>query len=139
MFAHNWLHSRARRLSVLLQEIGIQPHEEESAQEGRAMIRQVMELKLVHLMAFFILVYVGAEVTIGWFHSPILNAVLVFSYIITLLFTFADRDTGGWIVTFVLEKRGAGAGAGYVSSGFFGGLTIGRMGLIWVNNKVRII
>ena len=29
------------------------------------MMRQVFQLKLVHLMAFFILVYVGAEVTIG--------------------------------------------------------------------------
>lgn len=44
--------------------------------------------------------------------------------------------SGGWIVTFVLDKRGAGSGAGYVSSGFFGGLTIGRIALIWVNRKV---
>lgn len=29
------------------------------------MMRQIMRMKLVHLMAFFILVYVGAEVTIG--------------------------------------------------------------------------
>ena len=41
-------------------------------------------------------------------------------------------------MTFVLRERGAGAGAGYVSSGFFGGLTVGRMALIWVNRKVRV-
>lgn len=42
-------------------------------------------------------------------------------------------------MTFVLQKRGAGSGAGYVSSGFFGGLTIGRVALIWLNRKVRIV
>ena len=41
-------------------------------------------------------------------------------------------------MTFVLDKRGAGSGAGYVSSGFFGGLTIGRIALIWVNRKVSV-
>jgi hypothetical protein len=28
---------------------------------------------------------------------------------------------GGWMVTFIVEKRGGGGDAGYVSSGFFGG------------------
>ena len=27
----------------------------------------------------------------------------------------------GWIVTFILEKRGGGENSGYISSGFFGG------------------
>lgn len=27
----------------------------------------------------------------------------------------------GWIVTFIEQKRGGGASAGYISSGFFGG------------------
>ncbi|KAF8306101.1 MFS general substrate transporter [Clavulina sp. PMI_390] len=97
--------TRFKTQEALLREIGIQPSEEETHE--RSIIRQVMELKLVHLMAFFVLIYVGAEVTIG-----------------------------GWIVTFVLKKRGAGKGAGYVSSGFFGGLTVGRMGLIWLNRRV---
>jgi len=36
----------------------------------------------------------------------------------------------------VLRERGAGAAAGYVSSGFFGGLMVGRVALIWVNRKI---
>ncbi|KDN49823.1 hypothetical protein RSAG8_01888, partial [Rhizoctonia solani AG-8 WAC10335] len=58
-------------------------------------------------MAFFIWVYVGVEVTIG-----------------------------GWIVTFVIEERGGGPSAGYVSSGFFAGLMLGRVILLWVNEKI---
>jgi fucose permease len=58
-------------------------------------------------MAFFILVYVGVEVTIG-----------------------------GWIVSFIINVRGGGSSSGYVSSGFFGGLTVGRVALLWVNKKV---
>jgi fucose permease len=46
----------------------------------------------VHLLAFFILVYVGVEVTIG-----------------------------GWIVTYIIDVRGGDASSGYISAGFFGG------------------
>ncbi|KAK0482205.1 MFS general substrate transporter [Armillaria novae-zelandiae] len=56
---------------------------------------------------FFILVYVGVEVTIG-----------------------------GWSVTYVINLRNGGKNSGYISSGFFGGLTLGRVGLLWVNKKV---
>ena len=52
----------------------------------------MLSLKAVHLLAFFILVYVGVEVTIG-----------------------------GWIVTFIIDVRGGGASSGYISAGFFGG------------------
>ena len=110
---------------MLLREIGVKPREE-PMHEG-SMMRQVFQLKLVHLMAFFILVYVGAEVTIG--------GLLV--SVVSRLTNAADSFAGGWIVTFVLRERGAGAGAGYVSSGFFGGLMVGRVALIWVNRKVR--
>lgn len=99
-----WI-SRFRTQDAILEDIGVQPNQE--PEHDASVFRQIMGLKLVHLMAFFILIYVGAEVTIG-----------------------------GWIVTFVLDKRGAGSGAGYVSSGFFGGLTIGRIALIWVNRKI---
>ena len=43
---------------------------------------------------------------------------------------------GGWIVTYIIQVRGGGPSSGYVSSGFFGGLTFGRVALLWVNNKV---
>jgi fucose permease len=51
-----------------------------------------MKTRAVHLLAVFILIYVGVEVTIG-----------------------------GWIVTFIIKVRGGGPSAGYISSGFFGG------------------
>lgn len=54
-----------------------------------------MKTRVVHLLAFFILIYVGVEVTIG-----------------------------GWIVTYIIEVRGGGPSAGYISSGFFGGQSI---------------
>ncbi|KAK1223948.1 hypothetical protein PQX77_013169 [Marasmius sp. AFHP31] len=66
--------------------------------------RQILTHRNVHLMAFFILVYVGVEVTIG-----------------------------GWIVTFLIRERSGGPDAGYISSGFFGGLTVGRVALLWIN------
>ena len=62
----------------------------------------------MHLMALFLFTYVGVEVTIG-----------------------------GWIVTFLVSERGGGPSAGYISSGFFGGLTIGRVVLLPLNKKVR--
>ena len=72
------------------------------------MYKQIFTLRSVHLMAFFILIYVGVEVTIG-----------------------------GWIVTFLINERGGGPSAGYISSGFFGGLTLGRVVLLPLNKKVR--
>ncbi|KAJ3804739.1 MFS general substrate transporter [Lentinula aff. lateritia] len=69
--------------------------------------RQIFNIKAVHYLALFAFIYVGVEVTIG-----------------------------GWIVTFIIRERDGGASAGYISSGFFGGLTLGRLGLIYINKKV---
>ena len=51
----------------------------------------------MHILAVFILVYVGVEVTIG-----------------------------GWIVSYVIDERGGGPDSGYISSGFFAG-ELGRV------------
>ena len=59
-------------------------------------------------MAFFLFTYVGLEFSIG-----------------------------SWIVTFVINERHGGPSAGYISSGFFGGLTVGRLALLPLNKKVR--
>ncbi|KAF9653480.1 MFS general substrate transporter [Thelephora ganbajun] len=88
-----------------LLEIGQHPEETESGEHSA--YRQIFRLRAVHLMAFFILIYVGVEVTIG-----------------------------GWIVTYIIHVRGGGPTSGYISSGFFGGLTFGRVALLWVNSKV---
>ena len=42
----------------------------------------------------------------------------------------------GWIVTFIIRERHGGSNAGYISSGFFGGMTLGRVVLMWFNRKV---
>ncbi|KAL0565194.1 hypothetical protein V5O48_016838, partial [Marasmius crinis-equi] len=58
-------------------------------------------------MAAFLFVYVGVEATIG-----------------------------GWMVTFMERERLGGTHAGYVSSGFFGGLALGTIALLWFNSLV---
>ncbi|EIW85949.1 MFS general substrate transporter [Coniophora puteana RWD-64-598 SS2] len=87
-----------------LEQIGLST---EKGTSDRSQMRQIMALKDVHLLAAFILFYVGAEVTIG-----------------------------GWIVTYIIDVRGGGASSGYISTGFFAGLAIGRVGLLWVNKKI---
>ncbi|KAI0645078.1 MFS general substrate transporter [Trametes meyenii] len=91
-----------------LAEIGQAPvHDQENEGNGGNQYKQIFRLRTVHLLAFFILIYIGVEVTLG-----------------------------GWIVRFVRDLRGGGASSGYISSGFFGGLTVGRIGLLWVNHKI---
>ncbi|KAF8323364.1 MFS general substrate transporter [Clavulina sp. PMI_390] len=67
----------------------------------------LMRLKIVHVIALFIFVYVGTEVTLG-----------------------------AWSVSFLIHSRSGGSSSGYVSSGFFGGLALGRFALIWVNKLI---
>jgi len=98
---------RLKKQDELLRDVGVVHTEERNQSPEVSKFAEMMKSKAVQLMAFFILVYVGGEVTIG-----------------------------GWIVTFISEKRGGGGNAGYVSSGFFGGLTLGRLFLIWVNQKL---
>ncbi|PIL23359.1 MFS general substrate transporter [Ganoderma sinense ZZ0214-1] len=90
-----------------LLEIGQNPPPEDTQENGESKYRQMFTLRSLHLMAIFILIYVGVEVTLG-----------------------------GWIVTYVINLRGGGPSSGYISSGFFGGLTLGRVGLLWVTQKV---
>ncbi|KAM5543017.1 hypothetical protein V8D89_003401 [Ganoderma adspersum] len=99
-----------RTHEACLREIGLAPHadERDGANEGSGnKYRQMVRLRAFHLMALFILVYVGTEVTLG-----------------------------GWIVTYVIDLRGGGPSSGYISSGFFGGLMVGRLALLWVNKLV---
>ncbi|GAB1519172.1 hypothetical protein RhiTH_002238 [Rhizoctonia solani] len=78
-----------------------------ASQSEESKYKGILSSRAVQLIALFIWVYVGTEVTIG-----------------------------GWIVTFIIEVRGGGASAGYISSGFFGGLMLGRVVLLWINKKV---
>ncbi|KIP01300.1 hypothetical protein PHLGIDRAFT_367247 [Phlebiopsis gigantea 11061_1 CR5-6] len=81
--------------------------QEATADQAHGKYRQIFRLREVHLLAFFVLAYVGVEVTLG-----------------------------GWIVTYFRHDRGGGDAIGYVSSGFFGGLMLGRVCLLWVNQKL---
>jgi len=80
--------------AVILAEMGVAHHDPHvtTTSQGDLGFGAVMKHKLLHIMAAFVFVYVGTEVTVG-----------------------------GWIVTFLISERGGGAEAGYVSSGFFGG------------------
>ncbi|KIO26269.1 hypothetical protein M407DRAFT_24486 [Tulasnella calospora MUT 4182] len=89
----------------------IPPHEnaEEAPILQGSKYGAILRRKRVHLLAAFAMVYVGAEVTIG-----------------------------GWIITFLQQLRGGGPSAGYVSSAFFGGLTLGRF-ILWPLNDLAQI
>ncbi|KAG9006781.1 hypothetical protein FRB94_000465 [Tulasnella sp. JGI-2019a] len=82
------------------------PHASADLADSTALVqtnkyKEILRQKSVLLLAAWSLVYVGAEVTIG-----------------------------GWVVTFLQQMRGGGSSTGYVSSGFFGGLTVGRF-VLW--------
>ncbi|KAL0565192.1 hypothetical protein V5O48_016836 [Marasmius crinis-equi] len=69
--------------------------------------KEIFSHRDVQRMGCFLFVYVGLEATIP-----------------------------GWMVTFVKRKRHGGAHAGYVASGFFGGLGLGTVALLWLNALV---
>ncbi|CCA71736.1 related to tetracycline resistance proteins [Serendipita indica DSM 11827] len=112
---------RGKEYDVILGEMGLVPatsrqdteansvtsRGREVAEEKSSGFAKIMKQVTMHVMALFVFVYVGVEVTIG-----------------------------GWIVTFIIRERGGGPSSGYVSSGFFGGLALGRVLLLWVNRKI---
>ncbi|KAJ3509222.1 hypothetical protein NLJ89_g5332 [Agrocybe chaxingu] len=101
---------RFRRQEEILLEAGQEnANSELTMQQGPAgsKYREIIRARGFPLCAMFALIYVGVEGTLG-----------------------------GWIVTYIIRERNGGASAGYISSGFFGGLTLGRVGLIWLNKLV---
>ncbi|WWD22161.1 hypothetical protein CI109_106650 [Kwoniella shandongensis] len=79
----------------------------EGAGGSSGKMKQILKTPSVHFMAFYILIYVGVEVMIG-----------------------------GWATSFLIDERGGDSNAGYVSAGYFGGITIGRIILIPVTHKL---
>ncbi|TFY63546.1 hypothetical protein EVG20_g6271 [Dentipellis fragilis] len=96
-----------KRQEECLEQIGLGQEDDGMSRNEGNKYRQIFRLKAVHLLAFFSLVYVGTEVTIG-----------------------------GWIVTFIIQVRGGGPSSGYISTGFFAGITVGRAALLWLNRKL---
>ena len=74
--------------------------------------KQIFSSRAVQLMAFFVWVYVGVEVTIGGKSTESKHAVSL------------NQAPPGWIVTYIIEIRNGGPSSGYISSGFFGGAYI---------------
>ncbi|KAG6377549.1 major facilitator superfamily domain-containing protein [Boletus reticuloceps] len=96
---------RLRPQEECLVEIGIMDTENGTSTESQ--FRQIMALKDVHLLALFMLCYIGAAVTLG-----------------------------GWIVTYIIDFRHGGSSSGYISIGFWAGLTIGRVAFLKVNRLI---
>ena len=124
-----WVSSLPGTVNVLLNfvvecllEIG--QHSEEAEADEHSAYRRIFRLRAVHLMAFFILVYVGYV-----FRQSSPSHLEGDS-------SRVEVTIGGWIVTYIIQVRGGGPSSGYISSGFFGGLTFGRVALLWVNKKV---
>ena len=110
----------------LLHDMGEGQEAEEDSSAGGNVYRQVLGLRVVQLLALFILAYVGVETTIGGE-----NAHMVYES------SHADAILlSGWIVSYTIDVRGGGPSAGYISSGFFGGLALGRIVLLWVTKKL---
>ncbi|KAI0828623.1 MFS general substrate transporter [Trametes gibbosa] len=89
-----------KAIEACAREIGLPPPE----QEPDSLLdryKRVFRLRVVHLMAFFAFVYVGVEVSIG-----------------------------SWIVTYIINLRHGGPSSGYISSGLFGGIMVGRVALL---------
>ncbi len=74
--------------------------------------RQIVRQKIVHLLAIWALVYVGVEVTIGG--EAIASVLLIWEI---------EPGITGWTVTYIIRQRGGGPSSGYVSAGFFGGMS----------------
>ncbi|GAA5992868.1 hypothetical protein JCM10908_001382 [Rhodotorula pacifica] len=51
----------------------------------------------------------------------------VFASLFILLYVGSEVSMGGWIVTFLLDNRNGGPDAGYVATGFWFGLMVGRI------------
>lgn len=86
------------------------PTVEGEGKGGHGRTRKALMTKLTWVIAAFLMLYVGAEVSLG-----------------------------GWIVTFMIEQRnGEKFASGMVSSGFWIGLTAGRFLLAWPTGKLGV-
>ncbi|KAL1719076.1 major facilitator superfamily domain-containing protein [Schizophyllum commune] len=104
---HRWSFHYLTSMGVALANMAISAAVFRFENQDRNSLLQLFRLKSMHLLALFAFVYVGVEVTLG-----------------------------GWIVSYVIDKRGGGPDSGYISSGFFAGMMLGRLVLLWVNKKI---
>ncbi|KAJ7288980.1 MFS general substrate transporter [Mycena rebaudengoi] len=98
---------RAKSQDDCLAQIGQAQGEKGKSEESH--LRQIISIKSVHLLAVFLLVYVGVEVTIG-----------------------------GWIVTFMINVRGGGASAGYICGILWRNHKIGERRVVYIYGLLAI-
>ncbi|KAI0642731.1 MFS general substrate transporter [Trametes meyenii] len=97
---------RFKSLEYCAQEIG-QPPPDKQPGTMWTRYRRAFGLRVIHLMALFAFIYVGVEVSIG-----------------------------SWIVTYIINLRHGGPNSGYISSGLYGGLMLGRVALMPISKLV---
>ncbi|CAD6448462.1 cbccd8ca-4a3d-4783-a979-c4a14e07b7c4 [Sclerotinia trifoliorum] len=62
--------------------------------------------------------------------AVLIGAIFIFSY------QGAEVSISGWVVYFLQQVRGANTNAGYVTAGFWGGITLGRFFLSPIGHKI---
>ncbi|KAL1658471.1 major facilitator superfamily domain-containing protein [Schizophyllum commune] len=99
---------RGQRQEGVMTKAGLGTPAEDGGLASGNLYRQIFPIRTVWLLAAFALIYIGVEVTLG-----------------------------GWIVTFIIHVRGGSEDdSGYISSGFFGGLMLGRLILLPLNKWI---
>ncbi|GAA5996197.1 hypothetical protein JCM5350_003302 [Sporobolomyces pararoseus] len=68
--------------------------------------------------------------------QALLNRVTILASVFILFYVGSEVSMGGWIVTFLIDNRGGGPSSGYVATGFWLGLTVGRAVLNPLNRLV---
>lgn len=97
-------------LTTSLEEVASRQRAQEPESQKGQVLRQVLRNRVTLLGALFIFAYQGAEVSIS-----------------------------GWVISFLIKARnGDPAKVGYVTSGFFGGISLGRVTLTYFAPRVGL-
>ncbi|CAK9780575.1 MFS general substrate transporter [Cutaneotrichosporon oleaginosum] len=66
------------------------------------------------------------------FSTPSVYALIIWAF----LYVGVEVSISGWLTSFLIAERGATAAAGYAVTGFWGGMSVGRIVLIPVTKKI---
>ncbi|CED82407.1 Major facilitator superfamily domain, general substrate transporter [Phaffia rhodozyma] len=88
------------------QEVG-EPARSSGGRKKEITLMDVLRLRNVHILAIFTLIYVGIEITIG-----------------------------GWTTTYLIKVRHGGPNSGYISTGYYAGLTVGRVAFMSITDRI---
>ncbi|GAA6011802.1 hypothetical protein JCM10207_004249 [Rhodosporidiobolus poonsookiae] len=108
--------------------------DEQSSVEGKATATNPSPVELPNLQTE--LPTTRASPQGGSLREALSNRTTVFCSLFVFLYVGAEVSMGGWIVTFMTENRDGGPDAGYIASGFWLGLMLGRILLIPLNARL---